>query len=247
MNLACRATTVGTMSVSRAVFSPYDRLEWPTSISNRVGKEAVAREMAHRIESGQVIGVGSGSTSFLTLLALAQRVRQERLEIIAVPSSLEMQWYCQAAGFKISDTTQIDVAFDGADEVDGRRRLIKGRGGALLRERRNFNAADRIFILVDSTKNVSRLGTNFPVPVELDPSAAPYVARELGRRGFDFGIRLAGKSKDGPVITESGSVLIDVWLAGRDSEDFDSEVRGLEGVRDTGLFLGYDLSIIASS
>jgi ribose 5-phosphate isomerase A len=236
------------MDSTKRRFEPYDSLHWPSEISNRAAKETVAAQVAELVRDGQVVGVGSGTTSFLAVVSIAARVHREGLTINAVPTSLELEWYCKAAGLRICDSQQIDLAFDGADEVDPKGALIKGRGGALLRERRNLDRAAQILILVDSSKFVPSLGTNFPVPVEVSQTQAFEVARDLAGAGFRAAVRLAGAAKDGPVVTESGNVLLDVRMPGGiEASMFDIELRKFGGVVDTGLFLGYTHQVVTAS
>jgi ribose 5-phosphate isomerase A len=232
---------------SNLIFQPYSSLTWPTEISNQMSKEKVANKLADLVEDGQTIGVGSGTTSFLALRALALRKESSGLDITVVPTSLEILWYCEAAGFEIGSGELIDLAFDGADEVDPVGNLIKGRGGALLRERLNFDVASRIILLVDSSKFVDELGSKFRAPVEVSQKFAYQFAEKISLSGLRAEIRLAGSGKDGPVITESGNLLFDLSLdSACDVHQIDEQIRDLPGVVDTGLFLDYKIEILGN-
>src|ERR1700759_4342411 len=111
-----------------------DQLEWSAEIINRSGKEKVAREIAAKVKDGDILGVGSGSTSFLAINAIAERVKTEKLDIKAIPTSLEISMFCTKLGIPLTTLFEHkpDWLFDGADEVDPNKWLIKGRGGAMF-------------------------------------------------------------------------------------------------------------------
>ena len=135
-------------------------LQWSDRIINREGKERIARELAAQVKDGEVIGAGSGSTVYLTLFAIAERIRTEKLQVRVIPASMEISMTCVQLG--IPQTTlwerRPDWTFDGADEVDPSHNLIKGRGGAMFKEKLLIKSSERAFILVDNSKFVSRLG-----------------------------------------------------------------------------------------
>ena len=223
-------------------------LTWSQEISNRAAKERVAAQMADRLNDGDVVGVGSGSTSFLTLQALAERAEAKRLDFIAIPTSGEVELACAALGVR---TTTLPVArpswsFDGADEVDPAGNMIKGRGGALLREKVLMAASPERFIVVDESKLVSRLGTRFPVPVELVPDAVALVQDEVARWSLVTECRLRlGVAKDGPVITERGNYLLDVRFSDV-TPATDGRLRKIPGVVATGLFIGFRPTVLVA-
>lgn len=217
-------------------------------ISSYDSKLSAARKLAAQAENGQVIGAGSGSTAFLAIQAIAERVAGSDLAgITLIPTSIEVQLTIANLGLRVGDLTADRPAwlFDGADEVDPEGNLIKGRGGALFREKVLFRSTTDRRVLIDSTKRVERLGSNFPVPVEVVPLALPDVIpalRELAPATIE--IRRAG-GKDGPVITELGNVIVDCC--------FDEIVPGLEreiktitGVLESGLFQGYAPTLISA-
>lgn len=223
---------------------------WPGEISNREAKQKVADEVAARAASGEVIGIGSGSTSFLALLALAERVRAEGLDIRCVPTSEEIAGYCTALGLTVSPllNARPDWCFDGADEVDEQHNLIKGRGGAFIREKLVFAAARRRFILVDDSKFVTTLGQHHKLPLEVLPDAVNLVRAELQETlGSTPEVRPAG-GKDGGVITEQGGVVMDLQLDGSMPPDqLNSLLNNTVGINGTGLFAGFDLTVLSDS
>ncbi|HVV47830.1 MAG TPA: ribose-5-phosphate isomerase A, partial [Bryobacteraceae bacterium] len=127
------------------------------TISNREAKEELGRRIAANVEDGQVIGVGSGSTAYLAIPTIAERVRREGLRVRVVCTSPEVTLACIANDLHVGSLLQFrpDWVFDGADEVDPERNLIKGRGGAMFMEKILIDASPRTFILVDSSKLVS--------------------------------------------------------------------------------------------
>lgn len=227
----------------------WDNLRVPDawSVSNRAAKEEVAKQVAAKVQDGQVIGVGSGSTSYLAVLAIAERVRKERLNITAVCTSQEVTMACAALEIPVGSLLQYrpDWAFDGADEVDPERNLIKGRGGALFMEKIVIDAAARTFILVDPSKFVTHLGEKFPIPVEVLPVGLHHVERELAKLGAsDIALRMAAR-KDGPVITEHGNLILDVHFAGI-PKGLERDIKGITGVIESGLFQGREVEILSA-
>lgn len=223
------------------------QLNWSGDISNKEVKQQVADKVAAKVKDGDVIGIGSGSTSFLALQAIAERVKEEGIDVKGIPTSKEAELNCSVLG--LSTTTLIDSkpdwGFDGADEVDGAHRLIKGRGGAMLREKLVMASAAKTFILVDQSKIVDRLGEKFAVPVEVDARAIHLVESHLHTFAgvTDVAMRMAEK-KDGPVLTEGGHVILDVTFEtiGPEAE---TELKGIPGVVETGLFAGYPVEILS--
>lgn len=217
-------------------------------ISNREAKEAVARQVAAKAEDGQVIGFGSGSTSYLAILAMAERVRREGLKITAICTSAEVTMACAALNIAVGSLLQQrpDWAFDGADEVDPDNSLIKGRGGALLMEKIVIDAAPRSYILVDASKFVKKLGEKFAVPVEVMPPALHLVEKELARLGAtEIKLRM-GAGKDGPVITEHGNMILDVRFR-EIPKTMERDIKSVTGVIDSGLFIGRNFEILSSA
>jgi len=221
-------------------------LEWCRTISNRGEKEEIAQKVAALASPGDTIGAGSGSTSFLTVLAIGKRVVEEGLDVVMVPSSIEIELACHATGVQVCNSAplQIDWCFDGADEVDPMGRLLKGRGGALYRERLIFSAARKRFIVADNSKTVDRLGCNFPVPVEVEPSwiRRAYHNINLMTHVAKAALRM-GVAKDGPVITERGRLILDVTMKEIDSED-EKLLLSVPGVCCTGIFSGFSFQRI---
>jgi ribose 5-phosphate isomerase A len=223
-----------------------DHPEWPSTITNYDAKLKVARQAAQRLRDGDVVGVGSGSTSLLTLRALVERSRNESLHFRAITTSLEMSIACAELG--VATTSLLDArpdwSFDGADEVDKDANMIKGRGGAMLREKLLLASSPERYILIDESKRVDTLGEKAQVPVEVIPEALQLVQVQLAE-GFDVRdveLRMA-VAKDGPVVTEHGNVILEVHFGAVNAET-DVRLNCLPGVAATGLFFGFSPTIV---
>jgi ribose 5-phosphate isomerase A len=223
-------------------------LTWSGAIKNEEAKRAVAARLAANLRDGQTIGVGSGSTSFLTLQALAARAEKEGLTFTGIPTSVEVSLACSSLGIATASLVEArpDWSFDGADEVDDRKRLIKGRGGALYQEKLMMESAPRSYIVVDRSKLVDRLGERFPVPVEIDPAALSLMYEKLeGMPGLTRIDLRTGTGKDGPIITERGNLLLDLHFD-EISDDAHARLKGMAGVVETGLFFNYDFELLVA-
>lgn len=223
------------------------RLKWSDDIINREEKERVAGMIAAKASDGDVIGAGSGSTVYLAMYAIAKRVKAENLTIQVIPSSLEISMTCVQLG--IPQTTLMDKkpdwTFDGADEVDSDNNLIKGRGGAMFKEKLLICNSKKTYILIDRSKQVSRLGQKFPVPIEVFPTSLLYVENELKKLGAaEITLRLA-KGKDGAIITENGNFILDARFSSIDNT-LESRIKSITGVIESGLFIGYDVEVLVS-
>ncbi len=204
-------------------------------------KKAAGELAAALIQDGMTVGLGTGSTTAFALEAIGRRVREEGLKIKGTPTSFFAERLARQYGIPLcalDDIDRIDVALDGADEVDGKLNLIKGRGGAHTREKVVASLADRFIVLVDSSKLVGRLGVRMPVPVEVLPMAASSIMRRLKSIGTYPELR-TGSGKDGPVVTDQGFWIIDAHVDGIDDpHTLARAIRSIPGVLDHGLFLG---------
>lgn len=208
----------------------------------------MADQIVSKIKEGDVIGVGSGSTVYLTLFAIAERIKAEKINILAIPTSIEISMACSKLGIPLTSLYEHkpDWCFDGADEVDPAHNLIKGRGGALFKEKLLISCSPLNYIIIDDTKLVDKLGTKFPVPVEVFPSALLHVEEGLKAIGANnIVLRLAG-GKDGPVITENGNLLLDVHFDNIDNET-ELKIKAITGVIESGLFINYNIEVLVAS
>lgn len=204
-------------------------------------KQAVAKAAADRVQSGMVVGLGTGSTTAFVIEFLGDRLRNGELsDIRGVPTSFQASVLAKQYGIPLvtlDDVTKIDIAIDGADEVDPAKNLIKGGGAAHTREKIVDSLADQFLVVVDSSKLVERLGSTFPVPVEVLPLALSPVSRALTALGGKPELRM-GVKKDGPVITDQGNFVLDVTFAEiADAAALEKTINNIPGVLENGLFV----------
>lgn len=187
------------------------------------------------------LGLGTGSTTAYALEAIGERMEEEALEVRGVPTSFAAERRARTLGIPLTTLDpdpQLDLAFDGADEVDPEGRLIKGRGAAHSREKVVATQAERFVVLVDPTKLVDRLGSERVLPVEVLPMAVTPVLHALEDWGAAPTLRM-GDAKDGPVVTDQGLWIIDAAFrdAIPDPSALNDALNARPGVLDHGLFL----------
>lgn len=203
-------------------------------------KLEAARVAASLVESGMVVGLGSGTTSARVVEALGQRVRREGLRIVGVPTSRATAQLAEACGIHLTDLDDVpslDMAIDGADEVDGAFRMIKGRGGALLREKIVAAASRLRVIAITGDKRVERLGHRNPVPVEVSAFGLKHTEQKLRNEGATTKLRLGADGA--PFRTDEGHLILDCrFLDIADPEELNIRLNSLVGVFETGLFIG---------
>lgn len=203
-------------------------------------KQAVGAAAAELVEPGMVIGLGTGSTAAFLVLALGQRVRAGLVIKGAVPTSQETAQLAASQGIPLASLdvySTLDLAIDGADEIDPQLNLIKGAGGALLREKIVASAARHFVVISDSSKLVSRLGTHFALPVEVVPFALIPVRRQLERLGATAEQRKRPNSQ--PFYTDNGNPILDCRFSDgiADPMELQERIRAIIGVVEHGLFL----------
>ncbi len=211
------------------------------SVSNREAKEAIAKEIVSRAKDGEIIGFGSGTTAMVCALEFGKAVKSG-LNVSAVVTSLELEWLCKKLGIELSTTVvgKVDWCFDGADEVDPNGNLLKGRGGAMHRERQVFRMSEKRLVVADPSKDVEVLGEKFPAPIEVEPMFVIAAIESLKDMNFDSVDIRTGSGKDGPVITETGNVIVDVVNRSGFDDNLVKQINEIEGVFDTGLFMGFE-------
>ena len=190
-----------------------------------------------KIFSGMKIGLGTGSTAIPAVKHLAKRINDGTLkDIKAVVTSFGTQNLCEELGIPVYSMNDkiigghLDLAIDGADEVDPKNNVIKGGGAALLREKIVAYNSDQFVVVADSTKIVDSLGTKFPLPVEIIGEARVPVAKALNALGAECTLR-EGVKKCGPVITDNGNQILDiVWKNPVDSELMEDKINSIVGV-----------------
>src|SRR5665213_263494 len=212
-------------------------------------KKAAAYRAIEYVKDGMVVGLGTGSTAFFVVQGLGERVSQG-LKIVGVPTSERTA--AQARSLKIplsslAENPAIDLTIDGADEVErGSLNLIKGLGGALLREKIVAAASRQLVIVVDQEKLVGRLGDHTPVPVEIVQFGWQATAAALQKLGADPVLRPA--TEDHPFITDGGNYTLDCRFPSiADPARLEQQICMTVGVVDCGLFIGRASAVIAAS
>jgi ribose 5-phosphate isomerase A len=208
--------------------------------SNESPKVRAAQAAAALIRDGMTVGLGTGSTAELMIRRLAERIEQERLKITAVSTSDETTLLAGSLGITVQDldaVPELDINLDGADEIDPKFRMIKGRGGALLREKIVALASNHRVTMIGASKRVERLGTNAPVPVEVSSIGVRHTERRLQQLDCSTTIRRRG---DGSLYkTDGGNLIVDCGFGQIDDpESLDRELQCIAGVLDTGFFIG---------
>lgn len=205
-------------------------------------KQEVGKAAADRVQSGSIVGLGTGSTTAYTIQFLGDRLKTGELnDIIGIPTSFQAEVLAKQYGIPLTTldaVDHIDIAIDGADEVDPQKNLIKGGGAAHTREKIVDYLANQFIVVVDSSKIVERLGSSFPVPVEVIPMAIAPVMRAIEKLGGKPELRM-GVKKAGPVITDQGNMVIDVKFDTIDHpSDLEKTLNNIPGVLENGLFIG---------
>jgi ribose 5-phosphate isomerase A len=208
-------------------------------------KKVAALEAVKYIKDGMVVGLGTGSTAFFMIEAIGEMVRNG-LKIRAVATSNETEKLAKKLGVNVitlAEAKRLDVTIDGADEVDGQFQLIKGGGGALLREKIVAHNSDFNIIIADSSKQVSRLG-QFKLPIETIPFATQLIIKELEEMNLHPVQRMLGA--DDYKTDENNDILdIDIWKTDIKLTDLEHQLKNIPGIVETGLFLtSTDLVII---
>ena len=207
---------------------------------NQPVTDALAEAAVAEIQSGMIVGLGTGRTASRGIIALAERVREEKLDIRCVPTSHVTETLARAHHLPLADfalVEEIDYLFDGADEVDPGLRMIKGAGGAMTRERIVAHAAKRRVYMVQEVKMVHRLGERAALPVGVLAFGLASTRATLRRLGLNGVVR---RTLDGHLfLSDNGTLIVDVTLAetDRNLEDLAGEIDAIPGVIDHGLFL----------
>ena len=215
------------------------------NINNKEEKQRIASIVANKVKDGDVIGFGSGSTSYLAIYAIADKIKNEHIKITAIPTSHEVELLCHSLDIQTTNllNKKPDWSFDGADEVNNSLWMIKGRGGAMFKEKLNIANSKVTYILVDNTKFVEKLGSKYTVPVECYINSINYVKEQLKLLGAEDVFLRKAISKDGPVITESGNVILETKFK-EINKELEKNIKLITGVIESGLFIGYNVEII---
>jgi len=213
-------------------------------------KLAAAMESVRLIRDGQVVGLGSGSTAELAIIEIGKRIQNEKIEIIGIPTSKRSESVGKDSGIKVSSLDEhdvIDITIDGADEVDPNLDMIKGLGGALLREKLVAKATLNEIIVADESKMVHQLGTKAPLPVEVIQFSNVHIGRKISSLGCIPKLR---KMNGEPYITDNGNCILDCSFEKgiTDANELDEKMKSIPGIVETGLFIAIaDVVIIGNA
>ena len=200
-------------------------------------KRLAAEKAVEAVEPGMVLGLGTGSTVYYALLKLGQNVRNG-LGIIGIPTSIQTADIAQHEGIKLSDLAtypELDLTIDGADEIDPDLNLIKGLGGALVREKITVEASNRLIIIADQTKVVPHLGSKSPLPVEVVQFGWEVTRNRLSQLCSRVVQR---QNREVAYITDNGNYILDCYFERIDNPaQAEAEINNLPGVVENGLFI----------
>ena len=204
-------------------------------------KRRAAEAAAQHVESGTVIGLGTGSTAKYMIEIIGSFLNSGRLtDILGVPTSIQTSADAKEVGIPLTtldDHPELSLCIDGADLIDGNLNAIKGGGGALLREKIVASASKTYILIADERKIVEQLGTGFPLPLEILPFSAAPAADRVGRLGASVTLR---RGKRGKMTTDNGNFLLDADFGPiEDPPWLERELKSIPGVLETGLFLGF--------
>lgn len=204
-------------------------------------KQLAGERAVEYVESGMTVGLGSGSTVFFALQKLGQYVREGRLRgIVGIPTSVRTERLAQQFGIPLTtleECAAIDLTIDGADEIDPDLNLIKGLGGALLREKIVASVSKKLVIVADESKWVQQLGTKAPLPVEVVPFGWKTIIRFVESLGGNPVQRLDAAGR--PFVTDNGNFILDCRFSGiPDPAELEQRLNNRPGVVENGLFLG---------
>ena len=215
----------------------------------QIMKQEVGLAAASLVKSDSIVGLGTGSTTAYAIKYIGDRLASGELKnIVGIPTSFQAEVLAKKYGIPLTSldaVDKIDIAIDGADEVDPQKNLIKGGGAAHTREKVVDTLADRFIVVVDSGKLVDKLGSTFLLPVEVIPMAVTPVMRKLEKLGGKPELRM-GIKKAGPVVTDQGNLVIDVKFEQIDNPaELEQTINNFPGVLENGLFVGVtDLVLI---
>ena len=204
-------------------------------------KKRVAVEAVKHLQDDFIVGLGSGSTAAYAIQEIGEKIQLEGLRILGVPTShqaMMLAVHCGVPLATLNEHPQLDLAIDGADQIDRKLNLIKGGGGALTREKIVASAAKQLVIVADETKLAERLGTNQAIPIEVLPFALPTVMARMRELDGQPVLR-EGKGKVGPLVTDNGNFVVDVDFGPLDdAKELNVKLKLISGVIETGLFVG---------
>lgn len=219
---------------------PNDDKGFLVANQSTTAKVRAAQAAADLVRDGMIVGLGSGTTAVLMVERLGVRIDDEGLKILGVPTSVATASLARKVGIplrELDDVPRVDISLDGADEIDGRFRMIKGRGGALLREKIVASASSWRVTMITDDKRVETLGLNASVPVEVSPVGIKYTELRLQELGAKTSIRRRGDGS--PFLTDGMNAIIDCRFPSiADPETLETRLHATVGVFESGLFVG---------
>jgi len=235
-------------------------LQMSTKLSQDELKKMVGyKSVDDYVKSGMIVGLGTGSTAYYAVERVGEKLKSGELkDILAIPTSVRTKEQAESLGIPLVtlDThSKLDVAIDGADEVDPDLNLVKGGGGALLREKMVEVCADKFIVIVDESKLCDGLGPGFPVPVEITPFCHEHTLRTVANlpscSGCEPVLRMGSSSNnqvdgDEIAVTDNGNYIVDLHFKEpiKDAPKMASEIKNVVGVVDHGLFCGLTTAVI---
>jgi len=258
-SLSIQAVSGFAPSISRPVFSTQTALRMSTLTQDELKQMVGYKSVDDYVKSGMVVGLGTGSTAYFAVERLGQLLESGELtDIVAIPTSVRTKEQAESLNIPLVtlDThSKLDVAIDGADEVDPDFNLVKGGGGALLREKMVEVCADKFIVIVDESKLCDGLGPGFPVPVEITPFCHEHTLRTVAALPSCAGckpvLRMGSSSNnqvdgDEIAVTDNGNYIVDLHFEEpiKDAPKMAEEIKNTVGVVDHGLFCGLTTAVI---
>ena len=199
--------------------------------------EALSNDALKLIKNNQVIGLGSGRAATALVKSLAKLIKLKNYNIKCIPTSLQIKLVAEKAGIQLVESDQvkhIDIVFDGADQIDSEKFVIKGGGGALLRENILFNLAKKVVVMADKTKFVKKFTRT--VPIEIHPLARTSVINSIKKLGGECKIRSLDRGY--PFFTENGNIILDCNFGTiKNPKVLTQKIKQTTGVLESGIFL----------
>ena len=212
-------------------------------------KIKLAKALAPLVCKHKIVGVGTGSTSELAIIEIANLMHTSNLQMRFVATSLACEWKCKELGLNVVEATsvdEIDFGFDGADAVDKNCRAIKGKGGAMLREKLVAVRCKEYVLIADDSKFVENIASRSEVPVEVFPEMLKYVENKLIELGAKNIVLRPALKTFGPAYTCSGNIILDCSFVQID-DALEGQIKSITGVVESGLFLSQASKVILAS
>ena len=199
--------------------------------------EALSNDALKLIKNNQIIGLGSGRAATSVVKSLAKLIKLKNYNIKGIPTSLQIKLVAEKAGIELIQSDQvnhIDIVFDGADQIDSQKYVIKGGGGALLRENILFSLANKVVVMADKTKFVKNFTRT--VPIEIHPLARNAIINSIKKLGGEYKIRSLDRGY--PFFTENGNIILDCDFGTiKNPKTLTQKIKQIPGVLESGIFL----------